>query len=62
MLVQGRSGFVTTDAVCISVKSNTVTTDSKIVANSLCGSNLDSADESENDKDSLQEAYEKLYT
>ena len=62
VLVQGYSGFVATDTTSKYVKSNTFATNSKTITNSLCESNLDSGDESENDDDSLQEAYEKMYT
>ena len=62
VLVQGRLGFVTTDYVCLSVKSDTIATNSKIASNSLCDSDLDCGDESEKDDESLQEAYEKMYT
>ena len=54
VLVQGCSGSVATDVVCMSVKSDTVATGSKTTSNSLCGSNSDKGDESENDNKSLQ--------
>ena len=62
VLVQGCSGFVATDTVYMFVKLDTLATDSKTAANSLCGSASNSGDESENDDKSLQEAYEKMYT
>ena len=53
VLVQGHSGFVATDVVCMFVKSDTVATKSKTTANSLCDSDSDSGDEFENDNESL---------
>ena len=62
VLVQGRSGSVATDHVCMSIKSNIVATESKTTASSLCDSVLDSGDESKNGNESLQKTYEKMYS
>ena len=48
VLVQGRSGFVATDVVCMSVKSDTVAIESNTAASSLCDSDSNSGDKSEN--------------
>ena len=56
MLLQGRIEAVATDAICKSIKSNIVAIDSKTTFDSLCGSDLDSGNESKNDDESLQEA------
>ena len=60
VLVQGHSRSVVTYVVYTSVKSYTVATKSKIIASSLCDSDSDNRDESENDNESLQEAYERM--
>ena len=60
VLVQGRSGFVATEIVCMSVKSNIVAIDSKTTTSSLCESDSDNGDESINEDESLQEAYERM--
>ena len=62
LFMQGRSGSVATDTVCLSAKSDTVAIDNKSATRSLCDSNSDYGDESEKDDESLQEAYEKMYT
>ena len=62
VLVQGCTVAIVIDDVCKSVKSDIIVTISKTVASNLRESDLDSGDESENDDDSLQEAYEKMYT
>ena len=62
VLVQELSGSIATDTICLSAKSNTVATESKIAANSLCESDSDNGDESKKDDESLQEAYEKMYS
>ena len=59
VLVQGHTKSVAIDVACKSIKSDTVAIDSKTTTNSLCGSDLDSEDESKNDDESLQEAYER---
>ena len=46
----------------MSIKLDTIATESKIVASSLCGSDSNSGDKSENNDESLQETYEKMYT
>ena len=53
MLVQRRLGFIAIDTICMFIKSNTVATYSKITTSSLCESNSDSEDESENSDESL---------
>ena len=62
--MQGRSGSVATDSVCLSAKSDTVATDNKSTTDNFCDSDSDSdcGDESEKDDESLQEAYERMYT
>ena len=62
VLVQGCTGFVAIDVVCNSAKPKTVATESKTTTNNLYGSDSESRDESENDNESLQEAYENMYT
>ena len=62
VLVQGYLGSVATDSVYLFVKLDTIALDSKIESIILCGSNSDSGEESENDDEYLQEAYEKMYT
>ena len=57
VLVQGRSGSVTINIICLFVKSG-----NKITSNSLCDSDSDCGDEFEKEDESLQEAYEKMYT
>ena len=61
-LVQGRSGFVATNNVSLSIKSDAVAIDNKITSSNLCNSDSENGDESRNDNESLQEAYEKMYT
>ena len=61
MLVQGRTEAVAIDTVCKFVKSDNVATYSKTEASSFCGFNSDNEDESKNNDESLQEAYEKMY-
>ena len=53
VLVQGCLVSVTIDVACMFVKSNTIATNNKTPANSLCGSDSDNGDESENDDESL---------
>ena len=60
VLVQGRSGSVATDTVCMSIKLYTVAIESKTIT--LYGFDSESEDESKNDGESLQEAYENMYT
>ena len=55
------SGSVTTDTVCLSVKSDSVVTESKVATSGSCDSDSDSEDESKKDDESLYEAYEKMY-
>ena len=62
VLVQGRLGFVATEVICMCVKSNTVAIDSKTTSSNLCCSDPDNGDKFEKDDESLQEAYEKMYT
>ena len=62
VLVQGRLGYVAIDIVCLSIKSDTVATDNITSSNSLHDFDSDCGDESEKDDESLQEAYEKIYT
>ena len=62
VLVQGRLGSIATDIVFLSIKSNIVATNSKTTSNNSCSSDSDSGDESEKDDESLQEAYEKMYS
>ena len=62
VLVQGCPGSVATEIVCLSIKSDTVATNSKIASNSLCDFDSDCGDESEKDDENLQEAYEKMYS
>ena len=57
-----RLGSVATDTVYLSVKSNSVATEGKATTSGSCNSDSDSGDESEKDDESLQEAYEKMYT
>ena len=54
--------FVKSDTVYLSMKSDTVAIDNKLATNSLCDSDLDCGDESKKDDESLNEAYEKMYT
>ena len=51
--MQGRSGFVTTDIVYLSAKTDIVATDSISAINSLCDLNSDCGDEYEKDNESL---------
>ena len=60
--MQGRSTSIATDTVCLSVKSDTIATESKIASSRLYGSDSDSGDKSKNDDESLPETYEKMYT
>ena len=62
LFMQGCLGSVATDFVCLFIKSDTVTTDSKAASSSLCDSDSDCGDKSEKDDESLQKAYEKMYT
>ena len=61
VLVQGHSGFVATDAVCMFVKSYIIAIESKTTTSGLCDFESDSGYEFENDNESLQDAYEKMY-
>ena len=45
VLLQGHSSSVATNDVCMSVKSDTVATESKTTSSSLCDSDSDSGDE-----------------
>ena len=60
--MQGRSGSVATNIICLSVKSDIIATDNKSATSSLCNSDSNYGDESAKDDESLQEAYEKMYT
>ena len=62
LFMKERSGSIATDTVYLSVKSNSVATESKTATSSSCHSDSDSGDESKKDDESLQEAYEKIYT
>ena len=62
LFMQGRSDFVATDSVCLSMKSNIVATDNKSATSSTCHSDSNSGDDSKKDDESLQEAYKKIYT
>ena len=62
VLEKGRSGVVAIDTVYMSVKLDIVALDSKTTTNSSCGFDLDNGNEFENNNESLQEAYEKMYT
>ena len=62
VLMQGHSGFVVINTACLPIKSDTVTTDSKLATRSLCDSDSDCGNEFKKDDESLQEAYEKVYT
>ena len=53
---------VTTDTIFLSVKSNSVATECKASTSHSHESDLDSGEESEKDLESLQEAYENMYT
>ena len=62
VLVQGHSRSIAINIVCLYVKLDTITTNSKTASNILCDSDSDCGDEPETDDESLQEAYEKMYT
>ena len=62
LFMQGRSDSVAIDTICLSAKLDTVVTDSKLATNSLCDSDLEYGDEFVKDDESLQEAYERMYT
>ena len=62
VLGQERSGPVAIDTVCLSIILDIVATDSKTTSSSLCDFDSDCGDESEKEDESLQEAYEKMYT
>ena len=62
VLVYGRLGSIAIDIVFLSIKSNTIVTNSKTTSINLCSSDTDSGDESKKDNKSLQEAYEKMYS
>ena len=47
--MQGRSASVAIDIVCLSIKSDTIATCSKLATNSLCDSDSDCEDEFEKD-------------
>ena len=57
VLVQGLSRFVAIGTICLSAKSDTVATNSKITSSSLYCSDSDIGDESKNDDESLDKAY-----
>ena len=60
--MQGRSGSVARDTIYLSAKSDTITTDSKSTTSTVCDLDLNCGDESEKVDESLQAAYEKMYT
>ena len=60
--MQGHSGSVVIDIVCLSVKLDIVATDSKSASSSLYNSDSDYGDQFEKDNESLQEAYRNMYT
>ena len=62
VLVQELLGSSATYIVCMSAKSDIVAIESKTAASCLCESDSNSGDEFEKDDESLQEAYEKMYS
>ena len=56
LFMQGCLGFIATDTICLSTKSDTVAIDSKSATSSLCDLDSDCGDESEKDDESLLEA------
>ena len=45
LFMQGRSGSVAMDTICLSIKLDTIAIDSKLASSSLCDSNSDCGDE-----------------
>ena len=62
LFINGHSGSIATDTVCLSVKSDSVAIENKVATSGLCDSDSDNGDESEKDDESLKKAYEKMYT
>ena len=53
---------VATDTICLSVKSDSSVIECKAKTSHSHESDLDNGEESKKDEESLQEAYEKMYT
>ena len=62
LFMNERSGSIATNTIYLSMKSDSITIESKAATSGSCDSDSDSGDESEKDDESLQEAYEKIYT
>ena len=62
ILVQSNADSVAIDAISNTVILEIIATKCKTTNNSQSGSKFESGDEAENDDESLQDAYEKMYT